>query len=347
MDRAWRVRNGVIFSPMVAPLLFSPDPRTWPWALDVWLAFVLLSFAGPIWRWFLRRRSETWPSTQGRIDSTAISGNKFSFRNPRSTTAVTASLTYSYQVNDKKYAGTYTKEFGTIEESEDFLRDLEGKALTVQYSPADPSRSAVLGSSIMTLLSSRGQSEVSALETHQYLNPLPLWLTRVIPLFEILAIIAFALSACVNLGALTSQWTPPRYFWALHVGIFVVFTPAIVVAQKRVGDTKRKDFWKVVLAGAPDWMRYTLYGLFAYGAVVSFPSWFRLFQQMSNPGTSSRGLDLWLVFSSAWMVFYWGSFAVLHAAMQQERQRPRCVNGHPIPPGAALCTQCGQPIVRT
>lgn len=328
--------------------LLSPiDPSTWPWMFDVWLALVLLTFASPIWRWFLRQRAETWPSTQGRIGSTQIDDAKSSFLNTRSSNVVTASFTYSYQVDDASYSGTYKKGFGTSEEAEEFLRDLEEKALTIQYNPSHPARSAVRDSSIETLLSSRAPSEVPALERHQYFNPLPIWLARLIPLFEVLAIIGFALSLCVNLGALTSQWNPPSYFWALHVGIFAVFIPAIVVAQKRVGDTKRKDFWKVVLRGAPDWMKYGLYVLFAYAAVVGLPYWFWAMQHFSTAGASPPRPEEWSMISSVWMIFYWGSFAILHAAMQQERLRPRCVNGHPVPPGAALCTQCGQPVVRT
>ena len=30
------------------------------------------------------------------------------------------------------------------------------------------------------------------------------------------------------------------------------------------GNTKRTDFWKVILKGSFDWMRYMVYGIFAY-----------------------------------------------------------------------------------
>lgn len=313
---------------------------------DVWLAFVLLAFAKPIWRWFLRQRAATWPSTQGRIDSTQINDTKSPFRNTRSSNVVTASFTYSYQVNDAKYDDTYKKGFGTTEEAEDFLRDLEGKALTIQYNPARPSRSAIVDSSIHTLLLSRGAPAVPALERHQFLNPVPVWFTRLIPLFETIAIIGFVLSVWVNLRVLTSPWTPPSYFWALHVGIFVAFFPAVFVAQKRVGNTNRKDFWKVMLKNVPSWMKYSLYALFAYAAVLGFPDWFRAMQQASRPGTSSPGGNEWVMFSCVWIVFYWSSFAILYAAMQQERLRPRCINGHPALSGASFCNQCGQPVVR-
>lgn len=53
---------------------------------------------------------------------------------------------------------------------------------------------------------------------------------------------------------------PEFFFWLLHIGIFVVWIPAIFAAQRLVGNVSRKDFWKVVLIGSPDWMRYMVYG---------------------------------------------------------------------------------------
>ena len=330
---------------MVPHLIQWTDPRTWPWIFDVWVAFVLLGFAKPIWRWFQRKRAESWPATQGRVESTGINESK-RFRTNTSSRPSIANLRYSYEASGTRYIGTFKKKFGTDEESNDFLRDLTGKDVRVQYNPGQPSRSFLLDSSIDALLSSRPPSAALPLEIHRYWNPLPIWLSRVLPLFEALAIIGFVLSVFVNVESLSSRWTPPSYFWALHVGIFVVFFPAVFVAQKRVGSTHRKDFWKVVLKGAPDWMKYFLYAVFAYAFVIGIPSWIRVVQEPSGPPQSS-GFGDWAAFSGIWMVFYWASFAILHAAIQQERVGPRCVNGHLAPPGTEFCSQCGQPIVRT
>jgi len=339
-----RDRMVVYFRTMAPNPFHLTDPRTWPWMLDVWAAVVMLGFAKPIWRWFQRHRAETWPATQGRVESTEINhGNPL---HSSSSSSSIATFEYSYEVGGTKYAGTYKKRFGTDEESDDFLRDLIGKDVRVQYNPDKPSRSFVLDDSISSLLSSRSPSAASPLETHRYWNPLPIWLTRVLPMFEVLAIIGFVLSLLVNVGALISRWTPPSYFWAFHVGIFLVFFPALFVAQKRVGNTNRKDFWKVMLKGAPDWMKYLLYALFVYGAAIGIPSWIRTVQHASGPQRSS-GFNDWTGVSVTWMVFYWASFTILYAAMQRERFGPRCVNGHLAPPGADFCNQCGQPIVRT
>lgn len=319
------------------------DPRTWPWIVDVWIAFALLELAKPVWRLFQRKRRETWPATQGRIESTEINESK-PFRT-RSSSLSIASFTYSYEVGGTKHIGTYKKQFGTDDESEDFLRDITGKYVEVRYNPERPSRSFVLDNSISSLLSSRPPSATPPLEIYRYWNPLPVWLTPVLPVFASLAIVGFVLSIWINVGVLTSRWTPPAYFWALHLGIFVIFLPAILVAQKRVGSTHRKDFWKVVLKGAPQWMRHFFYALLAYGAVIDIPSWIQLAQPSGSP--QSGGFGDWARFSAIWMVFYWASFAILYAAMKQEQLVPRCVNGHSMPPGVNSCGKCGQPVIRT
>src|SRR6185369_13985049 len=75
--------------------------------------------------------------------------------------------------------------------------------------------------------------------------------------------IGLLLSLWVHIGALMGR-NVPSAFWVLHVGIFVVWFPAVLVAQRLVGNASRKDFWKVILKEAPDWVRYVMYVLFAY-----------------------------------------------------------------------------------
>jgi len=47
-----------------------------------------------------------------------------------------------------------------------------------------------------------------------------------------------------------------------------------LVAQRQAGNLKRKDFWKIVLKGSPDWIRYLVYGFLGY-AVVNFMIFFQ------------------------------------------------------------------------
>ena len=111
----------------------------------------------------------------------------------------------------------------------------------------------------------------------------------------------------------------PDYFFALlHVGIFVVFFPAIFVAQKRVGSANRKDFWKVVTKGSPDGLRYLLYFFFAY-AFVNFAIF--MAQAPTGKQTGETPAVVWRGFSGHWMVFYCASFVILSSTLHSSRRR--------------------------
>jgi hypothetical protein len=98
----------------------------------------------------------------------------------------------------------------------------------------------------------------------------------------------------------------------LHVGIFVVFIPAILVAQRLVGSAARKDFWKAVLQWVPDWMRYMVYGFFGY-ALVNFTLF--MSQAPPNGGSGNPPAVVWRGFSGQWMAFYLASMAILYSAV--------------------------------
>jgi hypothetical protein len=134
---------------------------------------------------------------------------------------------------------------------------------------------------------------------------------------------------------------PEPFFWILHMVIFVVWFPAVIVAKQRVGNLNRKDFWKVMLRDLPDWVRYLIYGFLGY-AVVNFLYFF----QQAPTGGGGNGGDtpaiVWRGFSGHWMVFYFAALAILYSATKEHSSETRCLNGHLLPPGANFCTQCGQ-----
>src|SRR5262245_59065217 len=67
----------------------------------------------------------------------------------------------------------------------------------------------------------------------------------------------------------------PAYSWALHVGVFVVWIPAIRAIQKRVGRSGEDEVsWQEMLGGCPASVSYGVKALFVY-AVVNF-AWFML-----------------------------------------------------------------------
>jgi hypothetical protein len=50
--------------------------------------------------------------------------------------------------------------------------------------------------------------------------------------------------------------------------------------------------------------------------------------------------------SSLWMIFYAGAFAVFYSAAHLSDSERKCIQGHPVAPGASFCDQCGQPVVQ-
>jgi hypothetical protein len=305
-----------------APFRWS-EPRTWPWIFYVWLAFLLIGWLRPLWRWLQREQAKSWPTTTGRIDSAHIAEPKRFFgltlQSGRSRT-YDAVLAYSYTLSGDTFRAKYKRSFGSEEEAEEFLRGLQGQPVPVQYHPNHPARSVILEATVETLLRNRPALPDSGL-ADSWMEPLPNWLKPLLGFFAFLALIGLVLSLWVHIGAVLGRRVAPEYFfWGLHAGIFVVFFPAFFVAQKRVGSTNRKDFWKVVTKGSPDGLRYLLYLFLAYASITSFVSFFQ-----TPPGTVPKGQTPaleWRGFSSIWMVFYCASFVILSSALNSSRERP-------------------------
>src|SRR6185369_854875 len=86
----------------------------------------------------------------------------------------------------------------------------------------------------------------------------------------VLAGIGFALSVAAHALAIAGQVPPGGdLVMGLHMGIFVVWLPTVLVMVRVTKGANRKDAWKIALSGAPSWMRYALYGLFGY-AILNF-----------------------------------------------------------------------------
>jgi len=161
-------------------------------------------------------------------------------------------------------------------------------------------------------------------------------------LFMLLSALGLVLSIGSHLAALAGLPIPGgSSVWGLHIGIFVVWLPTVLVANRMARHGKRADFWKLVLSGCPAWARYALYGLFGYavfnfiigmGGVTS--------HQKSNGGTSLGEVRL---FSGHWMVFYGAAFATLISAIRDPQllRGRMCVQGHHVSPLDQFCPKCG------
>jgi len=161
--------------------------------------------------------------------------------------------------------------------------------------------------------------------------------------FMLLSAIGLLLSVGSHLAALAGLPIPGgSLVWSLHVGIFVVWLPTVLVANRMSRYGKRSDFWKLALSGCPTWARYALYGLFGY-AVLNFifgisnlPS----HRDGSDASNSGAGVRL---FSGHWMVFYGAAFATLYSAINNSKllKSRKCVRGHEVAPLDKFCPECG------
>jgi hypothetical protein len=197
-----------------------------------------------------------------------------------------------------------------------------------------------LKASVENLLRNRAPKPAEEFTTSVMPDAVPDWLRPFLWVFIGLSAVGLVVSLWVHLGAVRGRRVAPEaYFWILHMGIFVVWFPAVLVARQRVGNMHRKDFWKVILKGSPDWMRYMVYGFFGY-AVINFA----LFMLQAPTGGSGNPTAIeWRGFSGHWMAFYSAALAILYSAAKASQNARRCLNGHPIPPDASFCTRCGQP----
>jgi hypothetical protein len=271
----------------------------------------LIGAAKPAWRWIRRGRGENWPLADGRIDSAEISKPTFSLS--AKSGHYLAKLLYSYSFAGVSYSGLYTRGIPTEDEAEEFVRGLQGKPIVVHYNPEKPSRSALLERDVKLLLQSRSPVPPAPLPPPR---SLPSLISSLLPIFIALSAVGLVLSLWVHLGALMGRRVAPEpFFWILHVGIFVVWLPAVLVSQRLVGTMNRNDFWKIVLKNSPDWMRYMVYAFGGY-AMVNF----LLF--MVNAPKGGNGANppavVWRGFSGHWMAFYSAALAILYSASRSQ-----------------------------
>ncbi|MFZ6672661.1 hypothetical protein [Undibacterium sp. Xuan67W] len=161
--------------------------------------------------------------------------------------------------------------------------------------------------------------------------------------FMLLSAFGLLLSIASHLSALAGIPIPGGHLvWSLHAGIFVVWLPTVLVANRMSCHGKRSDFWKLALSGCPVWARYMLCGLFGY-AVINFI--FCMNNMPGHPGglnASNDGTEVRL-FSGHWMVFYAVAFATLYSAINNPHllKSRKCAHGHEVAPFDQFCPTCG------
>jgi hypothetical protein len=153
-----------------------------------------------------------------------------------------------------------------------------------------------------------------------------------------LAIAGFCASVLVHVLAILGLPSPfGSGTWLLHVGIFVIWIPTVLVAQRLTKNAKQSELWKVMLRGCPAWMRIAVYGLFAY----SFLNFAFFVVQGAAQSKNVPDVLEYRGFSGHWMLFYFVGATTLYSASRLGLGQQRCPNGHEVSPLASFCDRCG------
>ncbi len=129
--------------------------------------------------------------------------------------------------------------------------------------------------------------------------------SKIAGIFMILAGVGFLVSLAAHVASIFRLSLFPTEPWFLHIGIFVVWLPAVLYSQSLAKEFPQKQMWRAVLRGCPKPMQYILYGLFAYAFLNFFVFAVNTPGEPVSSSTTIRG------FSGHWLIFYYAAFAIL------------------------------------
>lgn len=161
--------------------------------------------------------------------------------------------------------------------------------------------------------------------------------------FIVLSLIGLVLSIFVHFASLLG-FNLPDAAMGLHIGIFVVWIPTVIVGNRLTKNTPRNDYWKVALQGCPAWMKYMTYVFFGYAFINFALFFFGSFGVQAN-STGDVSPSVLRGFSGHWMAFYSAALAMLYSGTRaSQMQTRRCSNGHAVSLSAKYCEKCGLPV---
>ena len=134
-------------------------------------------------------------------------------------------------------------------------------------------------------------------------------------------------------------------FFGLHIGIFPLWIPVVLISQKMMNGAQRKDFWKIAVSGCPPWMRYMTWGFFYY-AIANFILFVVFFAPTGKQAGAAVPAAVLHGFSGHWMAFYSAGLAILTTASRRglSNLQRRCPNGDVIGWNDRFCSTCGVPV---
>ena len=299
----------------------------------------VLAGIGPAWRKYQHHRIASWPTTQGKITATRVSQQKLFGLVLKSTDqGFVSEIDYTYSAEGQTYVGTFRKKFQRELEAFDYTDGLLNSPIVVSYKAAAPSKSALTEEEVVKARAF-GTIPAEVFEqagTGEYvISPK---LHGLVAAVIVLAAIGLGASLYVHVNALMGKKVlQVQFFAVLHVGIFIVWFPAVLMAQKLVRYGTGKDWWKTALRYCPWWLKTLVLAIFYYSAFSSFLIW------TSDPGSGSpNSIPTDRGFSATWMVFYGAATAISYSALRARLPFALCRNGHTGSFETKFCAQCGE-----
>lgn len=278
--------------------LLSSSPQFSPILLLPTLVVIGLFIVRRLFFWARKSRIHRWPTVQGKIVNTTI------HERPVHSGIWTAELVYSCKVEGQVHAGQYKRRFDDLEEALEFVRDLKDRPIAIHYRPVKPLHSALDEEDLRTLLARRPRVAPELLQVTA--APVSLWIKIWAYPLMVVASAGFAVSLYVHINSLLGVVSVSQdCFVILHLGIFVVFGPGILVLVK----TGRRNISKRQLEQLPVMLRGAIcvFGLYAMlnSAIFSFRAAYQ-------PKLGPQGPLPFRNFSGGWMIFYLVSIAMLY-----------------------------------
>jgi len=307
---------------------------------------IAVGLAAPAWKWFRNYSFASWLSTDGHIESVEVKQITSRWGNTIENAPYMAKLLYSYDIGEKKQKGSYVREFDTQKESDEFVRDLTCKSVSIIYDPGRISESKLTDDAVASLITNRVIHGTDS-PNHLDKSSLPIWLRRLLWPVVVFSLIGLALSLWIHGNTVFGRKVVTEDDYSnFSNAMLIIWIIALFIGHQRAGNELKRNYGMALLRGAEDWMRYMIYFFFGYDVInFAFHLAFSPYGHFSRHVTDTD-IAVWRAFSGNWMFMYSAAFAILYSAATDSKKGIQCSNGHPIYVTDTFCVYCGQKINR-
>jgi hypothetical protein len=276
-------------------MMWVSDSPSWQWEVGGLALSLGAAALTKVVREYQRRRSETWPTSHGRIASASVE---------ESESQVKLKADYTYSVGSESYAGKFKKNFTDVDEANAWAEALDGMQVAIRYDPDKPSRSRIWESDLQPIVQAsagwRPPREAPALPGREEL---------IVYLGLAVAVVG-TLFATAQLAAAIMGRPHHRPMGMFNIGIVAL------------GIFAALEGWrggKKIMHAAPEWMKYFGYAIVFYTAfgTLLLP---RLHPSPKNDPQRIRQEEA-IRDANFQLLIYFGALETLYARVSAARRR--------------------------